>query len=159
MSGLIAALILAIASTFAETPQHIVSHSVITHSSSSPAFDRLIGDAIEQWGYVDGGHGTDIVGTPAWPTLNAFAEVHHVESCEVWMHPTNYIMVYTGTEPLDREFYRTVVVHEVGHCLGLSHTRALSVMNPSDLTSFRHFDRWLAWSMSHRRGSISAPRR
>lgn len=107
--------------------------ATITHSAVTPDLDAALGSAIETWGsasaITDGGAGTDIVAVWGETPMHSEAMVDIcyewdpecdqpglIRGCVIYVDPQ--WPLYQGA---DIEWRQNMLIHEVGHCLGLEH--------------------------------------
>ncbi len=105
------------------TPGVVAQRAGVTsYTADTPELSALIGQALEAWGASNAQ--VEIVGVSRFPdNKSAVAEATVVRAgvCEIRIHRANYI--HGG------EYQLSVIMHEVGHCLGLPHLRGGGIMD------------------------------
>lgn len=118
-------------------------HTCLTHRADNVQLDALISDGIKAWGFSDCGYGDDIVGAATQPEKNALADAAPVvangrtTTCTIRMNSANVSYAFPDpfgrrdalNQVLDSAYWRNVMTHEVGHCIGFGHMPYPSVMN------------------------------
>lgn len=116
--GFVFALLLSVLLPLYDRPDGTATydHRALTHYSEDPAADRLLAEAIVQWGFEDGGYGGDITAVYGFTYGTASARLFErdgvSQSCLIMVHPEirQDLAIHPG-----------LFTHEVGHCLGLGH--------------------------------------